>query len=121
MAAGDPFNFEVHSISPHTPKYNVLQTDFEGWKRKTRLKSTDPIRSWTVEVRGRINSEMALILAHWNDNQGQLTNFQWNVLPVVWNAGYGTTFQVQYDSMEYDNPDNIANVWDFVIRFREWL
>ena len=121
MAAGDPFNFEVHSIDPGIPKWNVLQTDFEGWKRKTRLKSTDPIRRWTVEVRGRTNSEKDIILTHYNDNNGPLTNFQWNVLPTVWNTGYGTYYQVQYESMEYSNPDSIANVWDFSITFREWL
>ncbi len=121
MAAGDAFNFEVHSINPHTPEWNVLQTDMEGWKRKTRLKSTDPIRRWTVEIRGRTNSEKDSILAHFNDNNGALTNFLWNVLPTIWNTGYGTSYQVQYESFEYANPDNIANVWDFTITFREWL
>jgi len=121
MAAGDPFNFPVHSIDIHTPKWNVLQTDFEGWKRKTRLKSTEPMRGWSVEIRGRTNAEMALILAHYNDNQGPLTNFQWNILPTIWNAGYGTYYQVQYDSMEFANPNNKANIWEFTITFREWL
>jgi len=121
MAAGDPFSFDVHSIEPHTPEWNVLQTDFEGWKRKTRLKSTEPIRKWTIEVRGRDNTEKNLIVAHWNDNQGQLTNFTWYVLPVIWNAGYGTAYSVQYESMKYVNPENKANIWDFVITFREWI
>ena len=121
MAAGDPFNFDVHSIKPFTPQYNVLQTDMEGWKRKTRLKSTDPIRRWTVEVRGRINSEKDIIVTHWNENNGPLTNFTWQVRPTIWNTGYGSAYQVQYETMEYDNPDSIANVWDFVITFREWL
>jgi hypothetical protein len=121
MAAGDAFSFDVHSINPHTPEYNVLQTQMEGWKRKTRLKSTDPVRRWTVEVRGRTNSEKDLIVAHWDDNNGPLTNFTWNVLPAIWNTGYGTSYQVQYESMEYDNPDGKANIWDFTITFREWL
>jgi hypothetical protein len=121
MAAGDPFNFDVHSIDPHTPQWNVLETDFEGWKRKTRLKSTDPIHKWTVEVRGRTSTEKDLIVAHWNDQQGPLTNFTWNVLPIIWNAGYGTSFQVQYEMMKFENPENIANVWDFTIVFREWI
>jgi hypothetical protein len=121
MAAGDPFEFEVHAIDPHTPQWNVLTTDMEAWTRKTRLKSTDPIRKWTIEVRGRTNAEKDLILAHWNDNQGTLTNFTWNILPEVWNAGYGTSYFVNYMSMEFSNPDNNANIWDFIIVFREWI
>lgn len=115
------FNFEVHSIDPQTPEYNVLQTDFEGWKRKTRLKSSLPIRKWTIEVRGRSNSEKDLIVAHWSGESGPLNNFTWVILPTIWNVGYGSSYQVQYESMTYENPDEIANIWDFVIVFREWL
>ena len=121
MAAGDPFEFEVHSIDPQTPEWNVLQTDFEGWKRKTRLKSSDSIRRWIIEIRGRTNSEKDAILAHYNDQNGPFYNFTWNVLPAIWNAGYGTSFQVQYESVEYANPGNVANIWDFTITFREWI
>jgi len=121
MAAGDPFNFEVHSIKPKTPDWNVLQTQFEGWNRKTRLKSTDPIRGWSIEIRGRTNTEKDTILAHFNDQNGTYMNFTWNVLPTIWNTGYGTSYQVTYETLEYVNPGNVANIWDFVIAFKEWL
>ena len=121
MASGDPFNFEVHTIKPKTPKWNVLQTDYEGWNRKTRLKSTDSVRGWEIGVRGRTNTEKDIILAHFNDHKGPLTFFTWNVLPTIWNAGYGTSYIVTYASMEYVNPGNVANIWDFVINFEEWL
>jgi hypothetical protein len=121
MASGDSFNFEIHSIKPKTPEWNVLQTDFEGWSRKTRLKSTDPIRRWETEIRGRTNTEKDLILAHFNDQNGSYMNFTWNILPAIWNTGYGTSFQVQYESFEYANPSGVANIWEFVIAFREWL
>jgi hypothetical protein len=117
----DDFDFYVHSIKPEIPQYNVLHSDYEGWKRKSRLKSSLPIRKWQIEIRGQTNSEKDLIVAHWDSCSGTVEDFTWNVLPSIWNTGYGTSYQVQYESMDYSNPEQMANIWNFVIVFREYL
>ena len=51
----------------------------EGWIRKCRLKSTEPIRKWSIEVRGRTNSEKDSNLLHYNDNQVMKDNPYQNI------------------------------------------
>lgn len=109
------FTFGVHRVTPTAPKFNVLQTEMEGMKIKSRLKSTDPVQSWTIEIRGRTNSEAALIKAHWITQQGQTIPFNW-IVPTFWG---GETRYVQYVSMEYENPDGLGNIWNFVINVKE--
>lgn len=110
------FTFDFHRCTPReAPKYNVLKTQMEGWKVKTRLKSTDPVRWWEIEIRGRTNTERDLIIAHWDGQFGQTTPFNW-VRPASWD---GITYYVTYESMNYTNPPGFFNVWDFVIIFKE--
>lgn len=111
------FTFEIHRLTPEAPKYNVLQTKMEGWRVKRRLKSTEPQRRWTVEIRGRINSERDSILSHYNGQIGSLTPFDW-IVPTFFG---GQTFYVTYESFTYENPDGMGNVWDFQIIFIEEL
>ena len=112
------FAFPVHRVSPEAPKYNVLQTKMEGWRVKRRLKSSLPQRRWTVEIRGRTNSERDLILTHYNGQQGPLTPFDWIITPTFFG---NETIEVTYESFTYENPDGLGNVWNFNIIFLEEL
>lgn len=110
------FTFSFHRMTPlEAPKFNVLQTQMEGWKTKTRLKATDSKRSWEIEIRGRTDSERDSIVSHWNGQYGITNPFNW-VLPSDWG---NTTYYVKYVSMTYSNPPGFYNVWDFIITFIE--
>jgi hypothetical protein len=111
------FVFPIHRMTPKAPKYNIVSTTMEGWRVKRRLKSSMPIREWSVEIRGRLNAERDLILAHYNGQTASLTPFNW-VVPTFFG---GQTFYVTYKEFDYDNPDGLGNIWDFHIVFREEL
>jgi hypothetical protein len=111
------FNFNIHRMTPEAPKYNVVATKMEGWRVKRRLKSTQPQRRWVIEIRGRINSERDLILAHYNGQNAGLTPFNW-VVPSFFG---GQTYYVTYEDFSYENPDGLGNVWNFLIVFLEEL
>lgn len=111
------FTFEIHRMTPGIPKYHVVQTQFEGWKIKRRLKSSDPRRSWNVEIRGRTNTERDAIISHWNTQKGTLIPFNW-VVPTFFG---GDTFYVVYVDMSYANPEGLGNIWNFDINFLEEL
>jgi hypothetical protein len=115
------FSFPIHRMSPGAPEYNVLQTDMEGWKRKSRLKSTHPRRTWDIEIRGRTNSEKDLIIAHWDGQAAGNLPFNWIVTPTFFSGGVPTTYYVRYKELKYENPEGMGNVWNFNISFVEEL
>lgn len=109
------FDFPVHRMTPGPPKWNVLQTQMEGWTKKTRLKSTVPVREWTIEIRGRTNTERDLIIAHYNGQFGETTAFNW-IVPEFFG---GETYYVRYKTFSYENPEGLGNIWNFEIGFEE--
>ena len=111
------FTFGIHRLTPEKPNYNVLQTKMDGWRVKRRLKSTVPQRRWSMEIRGRTNSERDSILAHYNGQTGSLTPFDW-IVPTFFG---GQTFYVTYEDFSYENPDGLGNIWNFQIIFLEEL
>jgi len=111
------FSFPIHRMTPGTPQYNVISTKFDGWKIKKRLKSSTPLRTWNIEIRGRTNTERDAIIVHWNTQNGSLIPFTWDV-PTFFG---GTSFYVTYVDMSYANPDGIGNIWNFDINFMEEL
>jgi hypothetical protein len=112
------FTFGLHSMIQLGPsEYNVLSTKGEGWTVKTRLKSTRPARRWQVEIRGRTIAERDLILAHWDTQYGTLDYFNW-IVPAFWG---GETYVVYYETMDISNPENIGNIFEFSIVFKEAL
>jgi len=115
------FTFEIHRLTPGKPEYNVIFTGMEGWKVKSRLKSSDPKRTWTIEIYGRTNSEKDAIIAHYDGQEGANTPFNWTVNPIFFSGGVSTTYYVRYKEIEYANPKGLGNVWDFTISFVEEL
>lgn len=113
-----PFTFPIHRLTSDPPKYNVLQTNMDGWRTKRRLKSTAPQRRWTIEIRGRTNDERDLIITHYNSKKGSLTPFNWTINPTFFGEA---TYYVTYEDFSYDNPDGMGNVTNFLIVFLEEL
>jgi hypothetical protein len=75
------FNFSIHHIEPGPPIFNVLSTDMEGYKKKTRLITTLPKRTWKVFMYLLTKAERDLVLAHYNSCYGGLTSFHWTSVP----------------------------------------
>lgn len=119
MAETD-FDFPVHRLTEHTPEYNVVITEMEGMKEKRRLKSTAPVRKWTLEIRGRSVDEKNEILTHFNSVYGQLNTFTW-IVPHPYDDSIGSSFIVRYDSIKWGNPEGIYSVHDFEITLKEVL
>jgi len=115
------FTFTIHRCSPGTPTYNVLVTPMEGWRKKTRLKSTHPLQTWNVAIRGQTNTEKDLIVAHYKGQGGYLTPFNWVVTPSFFSGDTPTTYYVRYKEFTYENPDGLGNIWNFDITFEEDL
>jgi hypothetical protein len=115
------FTFAIHRLSPGKPEYNVVSTQMEGWKVNSRLKSTEPKRTWVVEIYGRTNAEKANIIAHYDGQQGFNLPFNWVVTPTFFSGDTPTTYYVRYKEIEYVNPKGLGNIWDFTITFVEEL
>lgn len=109
------FLFPIHRMTPEPPHYNVLITQMEGMRIKRRLKSSAPYRRWTIEMRGRTNDERDAILAHWDEQVGPMIPFNWYV-PEFFG---GEVYYVVYETMNYENPVGMGNIWDFTCVFRE--
>jgi hypothetical protein len=115
------FTFSIHRCSPGPKEYNVTSTPMEGWKVKSRMKSTHPRRTWGVEIRGRFNDEKDSILAHYDGQGGFNTPFNWVVTPIFFCGNVATTYYVRYKELTYENPDGLGNIWNFSINFVEEL
>ena len=110
------FTFEIHSFSPEPPLFNILKTKMEGWRVKRRKKSTSSQRRWSIEIRGRNDTEKDAIVAHWNGQSGTLLPFNWTVNP----TGFANaTYYVTYEDFKYQNPEGLYHIWDFSIIFLE--
>lgn len=109
------FEFGIHRVTNSPPKYNVLETEMEGMKKKTRLKSTTPVREWSIEIRARTNTERDAILAHYSGQNGSLTAFNW-IVPSFWG---GSTYYVRYKSFAYESPEGLGSLHNFQITFEE--
>lgn len=115
------FTFPIHRMSPGKPEYNVISTQMEGWKVKSRLKSTEPRRTWEVEIRGRTNSEKDSIVAHFDGQNGYNIPFNWIVVPNFFTGDNDTTYYVRYKEFSYSNPPGLGNIWEIIISFAEEL
>lgn len=115
------FTFEIHSFTPEAPKYNVLSTKTEGWRVKRRLKSTDPQRRWSIEIRGRTTVEKDAIVDHFNGQKADLLPFNWVVTPAAFDVTGDGTYYVTYEEFQFDNAESVYNIWDFSIIFLEEL
>jgi len=115
------FAFVVHRVTPGKPEYNVVSTQSEGWKVKSRLKSTEPKRTWDVEIRGRTWAEKESILSHYTGQQGFNVPFNWIVTPNWFTNGSNTTYYVRYKDFSMANPPGMGNVWEIDISFIEEL
>jgi hypothetical protein len=112
------FTFEIHRCVPHAPQYNIIKTQMEGFREYRRLKSTDPIRRWDIEMRGKTNAERDSILSHYNFHNGGLDPFYWTPNPTFFGSD---TEYVTYEDFQMDCPEGLGNIWHFYITFKEEL
>lgn len=75
------FNFVSHKIEVGTPRYNVAKTKMVGMRKKARLLSSEPDRSWTLYIFGLTKSDRDLILAHYQGQNGNCIPFYWTSVP----------------------------------------
>jgi hypothetical protein len=111
------FAFVPHHCTPKRKDYNVVRTDMEGMRIKTRLKSTNPIREWELEFRVQNNTERAALLSHYDGEYGILTPFNWTSVPDYISAE--TSIYVRYKV--YSEELVVNNVWEITIEFEESL
>lgn len=112
------FAFACHHIEPGTPAWNVLTTDMEGMRKKRRLVSTLPIKSWALTFRLLTKVERDLMLAHYNSMKGTLTPFHWTSIP-TWVDVTTSYYNVVYKS--YKEQLSAGTLWEIVVEFEEAL
>jgi len=112
------FSFDIHRCTAKTPVWNNIATEMEGMKKKTRLKSTQPKRTWEIELRLQDGSETQNVLDHFNGQYGiNGTPFNW-IQPDFFG---GNTYYVRYVGLDYSNPEGLGTHWNFSIIFEESL
>ena len=106
------FTFECHHCEVGTPAWNVLSTDMEGLRKKTRLVSSLPMKSWTLVFRLLTKDERDLILAHYNAQKGPLTPFNWTSIP-NWVDTSVSYYYVRYKS--YKEQLSAGTLWEVTV------
>ncbi|MDY0313758.1 MAG: hypothetical protein RBR32_01645 [Bacteroidales bacterium] len=109
------FAYVPHRVEPGTPQYNVLTTEMEGFKKKRRIVTTDPKRTWTLYFRGQSKTERDLLLAHYKGQYGQGTPFNWTSVPSY--ISDDSSYYVAYES--YSEVCIMNNIWEITIVFEE--
>lgn len=111
------FTFSCHRCVPGTPGFNNLTTQMEGMRKKFRIKSSTPERSWSIEFHMQSLVERDLILAHFNSQYGiNGTPFYWTSLP-SWIFAIETSLYVVYKS--YKEEVVAADIFNITIEFDE--
>jgi hypothetical protein len=111
------FNFIPHHCSPKRKDYNVVSTDMEGMRIKTRLKSSLPMREWELEFRIQNKTERDALLSHYDSQYGTLTPFNWTSIPTYISSE--TSIYVRYKI--YSEELIVQNVWTIQIELMEAL
>lgn len=111
------FAYNCHHIEPGTPNWNVLVTEMEGLRKKRRLVSTLPTRTWALTFRLQTLAERDALLAHYNAQKAGLTPFHWTSVPTyVATVAY---YNVAYKS--YKESLVAGTLWEIVIELEESL
>lgn len=112
------FAFDCHHITVNPPEWNVLLTDMEGMRKKTRLVSSLPKKSWILVFRLLTKDERDLILAHYNTQKGSLIPFYWTSIP-SWVDTSVSYYYVRYTS--YKETLSAGTLFELEITFEEAL
>jgi len=113
------FVWKPHRVEGGIPQFNVVKTDMEGMRTKTRLKSSKPTRSWTLYFRIQTQVEYEALYNHYKSMYGTLQEFHWagSAIPDHMNPEDESFFNVRYESFE---TDPVAwGVWNITIKFVE--
>jgi hypothetical protein len=113
------FVWTPHRVEGGIPMYNVVKTDMEGMRTKTRLKSTKPTRTWTLYFRIQTQVEFEAILNHYKSVSGTLQEFHWtgSAIPAHVNPASESYFNVRYNDL---SAEPVAwTVWNLTIKFDE--
>jgi hypothetical protein len=111
------FSWISHRTEPDAPIWNVVSTDMEGMKKKTRLKSTDPMRMWTLFFRIQTNAERETLLGHFNAQYGSTEPFYWTSVPDHISAE--ASIYVRY--VYYKETIQLYDIWEIEVKFEEVL
>jgi len=112
------FSYIPHHIEPGTPVWNVLMTDMEGMRKKTRLISSLPKKSWTLTFRLLTKVERDALLDHYNAQKGSLTPFHWTSIPTYIDTSV-SYYNVRY--VLYKEQLSAGTLWEVTVELEESL
>ena len=109
------FDFTAHEIDEGPPVYNTVITKMEGLRRKARVKSSEPDRTFKLKFNGQTDTEKNAIKAHYDSQYGDGDPFYWTTVPS--DIDSGTNIYVRYKSISFDKIMN--NIHEISIEFQE--
>ena len=96
--------------------YNVLRTEMEGFKIKTRLKSNKKKRVFELFFMGLTVAEKDSIVSHYDGQYSGLTPFYWTTVPDHVSSTEDSIY-VRYLSMKIDEVN--AAIHEMTIQFED--
>ena len=113
----DDFTYNAHEVEFGPPEYNVVTSEMEWMKEKTRLKSTLPKRTFTLKFKLQSSTEKDILLSHFNSCYGSYLSFNWTSIPS--DLSSETSIEVRYKSFSYERQG--YNIFEVDIEFKEVL
>jgi len=112
------FNFVPHKIEVGPPRYNVLSTKMVGMRKKRRVVSSEPERTWTLYFNGQTKAERDQILSHYNEQLGCGVPFYWNSVPDYVDSA--SSYYVAYSEDGYSERI-VTGIFEIVVKFETQL
>lgn len=111
------FAYEAHEVEFGAPEYNVVTSEMEWMRIKTRLKSTLPRRTFTLTFKLQSATEKNALLSHYNGQYGAYQSFNWTSIPD--DLSSESSIEVRYKSFDYERQG--YNIFEVKIEFIEVL
>ena len=108
------FNWLPHHVELGPPQWNTLLTEMEGMRKKARLISSLPMKTWILFFRLLTKVERDLLLDHFNGQYGQTIPFNWTNIP-SWIDTSASYYYVRYKS--YKEELSGGTLWDVTVEF----
>ena len=101
---------------PREPRFAVLITPSESFKKDYQLLDTNSIKVYDLTFSGVTDSTRNSIIAHFASVTGPYDSFVWTSVPSYLNAG--TTMTVRYMQNSYKEQPQ-ARSWDIQLSFEK--
>ena len=113
---GANFTYIPTWVTPIAPKYAVIITQSESFKKDYQLLDTNSIQRYTLKFEGVSDTNRNLMIAHYSGVTGPYDSFSWTTVPSYLNEGASLT--VRYSPGGYrEKPD--AAYWNIDITFEK--